>query len=71
MGLFFYGPVSFVIFLLVSAFIIATLFTMGIKLMFLILGIFMWGILILIFPALFTVFLFLFFPLIIFIKILF
>ena len=71
MNFIFYGPLAFIMFAIASIVIGMILFTMGIKLIFLFLGILFWGILILIFPALLTLFIFAILPLIIFLKILF
>lgn len=71
MDFIFYGPLAFVLFLIASVVIVATLFTMGIKLIFLLFGVLFWGILILIFPILLSIFIFVMLPLIILLKILF
>jgi len=71
MSMLFYGPLAFVAFIIAAIVVMVILFTMGIKLIFLFLGIIIMAVLITLFPAILLIFIFLCLPLIILLKILF
>lgn len=71
MGIIFQGPLMVVLFIIVALVLAWNLFQIGVKLIFLIIGLVGLGIIILVFPALLLVFFFVLLPILILFKIIF